>query len=141
MRAQGRGSSAQPPHASKKGKHTPDVQSSGKGVSGSPPQPEVRKAVANAPHHGRGKGLMTYQGLIAPLPLLVKDKGYAVDTAHSIIRDADLDKCLEHETDPLGDSSLHDMMRVYVSISLVPLCRPVPLFNLSLSDIDSSLLN
>ena len=42
---------------------------------------------------------MTSQGPVAPppLPLLVKDKEYVVDIAHSIIRDADLDKCSEHE--------------------------------------------
>nr|POE50120.1 hypothetical protein CFP56_72822 [Quercus suber] len=50
---------------------------------------------------------MTSQGPVAPfpLPLLVKDKEYVMDTTHSIIRDADLDECLKHETDPL-DSSL-----------------------------------
>ena len=42
----------------------------------------------------------------------MKDKEYDVDTARSIIRDAELDECSEHETDPLGDSGLHDMMKV-----------------------------
>ena len=57
---------------------------------------------------------MTSQGPIAPppLPLLVKDKEYIMDTARSIIQDADLDECSEHKTDPLGDFGLHDMMRV-----------------------------
>lgn len=64
---------------------------------------------------------MTSQGPFVPplLPLLVKDKEYAVDTARSIVRDADLDECSEYETDPLGNSSLHDMMRA--SLLICPL--------------------
>ena len=60
--------------------------------------------------------LMTSQGHVVPppLPLLVKDKEYAVDTACSIIRDVDLDECSEHEIDPLGDSGLHDMIKVSI---------------------------
>lgn len=114
LRAQGGGSSAQPTHAFEKRKHTSDLQSLSKGVSGSTIHPEACKVVADAPCHGKGKGLITSQGPVIPpsLPLLVKDKGYAVDIARSIVRDADLDECSEHETDPLGDSSLHDMMRV-----------------------------
>lgn len=42
-------------------------------------------------------------------------KGYGVWSGHSIVQDADLDECLEHETDPLCDSGLFDMMRVYIS--------------------------
>ena len=92
---------------------------------------------------------MTSQGPVAPppLPLLVKDKNYTVDIAHTIIQDVDLDKCSEHETNPLGDSDFNDMVKVCVSIPFVPLCRFVslygliPLFCSSLFDIDSSLLN
>ena len=73
---------------------------------------------ADAPCHGVGKGLMTSYGHVVPppLPLLVKDKEYVVDTACSIVRDADLNECSEHETDPLGDSGLHDMIRVSLFI-------------------------
>ena len=42
-----------------------------------------------------------------------------MDTTRSIVRDADLDKCLEHETNPLGDSGLHDMIRL--SLFICPL--------------------
>ena len=114
MRAQSGGLSAQPIHASKKRKHTSDVQSSSKGVSGSSIRLEACKVVVNASHHGKGKGLMTSQGPIVPppLPLLVKDKGYVVVTARSIVRDADLDECSEYKTDLLGDFGLHDTMRV-----------------------------
>nr|POE61312.1 hypothetical protein CFP56_51614 [Quercus suber] len=85
--------------------------------------PKTCKVVAEAPRHGIGKGLMTSQGLVAPppLPLLVNDKEYVMDTTCSIIRDADLDKCLEHKTDPLGEFSLFDMMRACsISITFIP---------------------
>lgn len=42
----------------------------------------------------------------------MKDKEYAVDIACSIVRDTNLDECFEHEFDPLGESSLHEMMKV-----------------------------
>lgn len=127
LRAQGGGSSALPPHVSKKRKYTSNVQSTGKGASGSSTRPEARDIVVDAPRHGVEKGLMTSQGSIIPppLPLLVKDKEYAVDTARSIVRDADLEECSEHETDPLGDSDLHDIIRV--CFSFVPLYRFVPM--------------
>ena len=62
---------------------------------------------------------MTSQGPVVPplFLLLVKDKGYAVDTAHFIVRDADLYECSKHKTDPLCDSGLHDMMRVSLTYS------------------------
>ena len=66
------------------------------------------------PRHGVGKGFMTSQGHVIPppLPLLVKDREYVMDTASSIVQDADLNECSEHKTDPLGDFGLHDMIRV-----------------------------
>ena len=114
MRAQGRASSVLPPYVSKKRKHASDVQSSCKGGSGSSTHPETHEVIADAPHHRVGKGLMTSQGPATspPLLLLVKYKEYVVDTVRSIVRDADLDEFLEHETDPLVDSGLHGMMRV-----------------------------
>ena len=87
QRAQGGGSSALALHASKKRKYPSNVQSSGKGAGRMSVCLDVQKGAADPPHHGVGKGLMTSQGLAVPppLPLLVKDKGYDVDTAHSII--------------------------------------------------------
>ena len=119
QRAQGGGSSAPAPHASKKRKYPSDVQSSGKGVGGSFVRSDVREGAINPPCHKMGKGLMTSQGPVVPppFPLLVKDKGYAVDTTRSIVRDADLDDCSEHKTDPLCDSGLHDMTRVSLTYS------------------------
>ena len=114
QRAQGGGSSALAPHTSKKRKYPSDVQSSGKGAGRMSVCSDARKGAADPPHHGVGKGLMTSQGLVVPppLPLSMKDKGYDVDTTHSIIQDTDLDECSKHETDPLGVSGLLDMMRV-----------------------------
>ena len=123
LRAQGRGSSIVPPHVSKNRKYPSDLQSSGKSANGPSIRLKARKVASDTPCHGIRKGLITSQGPITPppLPLLVKDKEYAVDTAGSIIRYADLDECLEHETDHSGDSGLFDMMRVcYVSIPFVP---------------------
>ena len=127
LRAQGGGSSALPPHVSKKRKYTSNVQSSSKGASGSSTCPKAHDIVVDALRHGVRKGLMTSQGSIVPPPLLllVKDKEYTVDTARSIVWDADLDECSEHETNPLGDSGLHDMMGV--CFSFVPLYRFVPM--------------
>jgi len=111
-----------PPHVSKKSKYPYDLQSLGKSANGPSIRPKTSKVIANTPRHGIGKGLMTSQGPIAPspLPFSVKDKEYAVDTAHSIVRDTDLDECSEHKTDPLGESSLFDIMRACsISIAFV----------------------
>ena len=114
MRAQGGGSLAQPLHAFKKRKYTPDVPSSGKRVNGLAIRPEAKEVAADVPHHGVEKGLMTSQGRIAPpfLPLLVKDREHTVDTTRSVVLSVDLDECSEYETNPLGDSGLYDMMRI-----------------------------
>lgn len=95
LKAQGGGSSTLPPHVSKKRKYTSNVQSSGKGASRFSTHPEARDIAVDAPRHGVGKGLMTFQGTIVPppLPLLVKDKEYAIDIACSIVWDVDLDEC------------------------------------------------
>lgn len=79
---------------------------------------DVRKGAADPPRYRVGKGLMTSHGPFIPplLPLLVKDKGYAMDTACFIVWDVDLDKCSRHGIDPLGDFGLHDMMRASLLI-------------------------
>ena len=59
LRAQGGGLSAQTPYASKKRKHTPDVQSLGKGANSPSIRPDVREVAADAPHHEVRKGLIT----------------------------------------------------------------------------------
>jgi len=38
-----------------------------------------------------------------------------MDIARSLVQDANLNECSEHETKALGDSSLFDMMRVSCS--------------------------
>nr|POE55035.1 hypothetical protein CFP56_68009 [Quercus suber] len=66
---------------------------------------------------------MTSQGLVAPstvnseivaptlIPLLVRNKHYAVTMVHSLVRDVDLDECSEHEMEPLGDVGLFHLTR------------------------------
>nr|POF23438.1 hypothetical protein CFP56_07350 [Quercus suber] len=95
------------------------LRAQGKGTGGPSICLEVREVAADAPCQRVGKGLMTSQGHVipSPLPLLMKDKEHVVDIARFIVRDADLDECSKHETDPLGDSGLHDMIRVSLFIS------------------------
>ena len=79
---------------------------------------------------------MTSQGPVAPppLPLLVKDKEYAVDTAHSIVQDADLDDCSKLKTDSLGESGPFDMMRACsISIAFFPFLLLLSLLESSIS--------
>ena len=68
LKAQDRGSWAQPSHTSKKRKHAFNVQSSSKGVSGSSIHPKAYEVVIDALRHGKGKGLMTSQCLVFPSP-------------------------------------------------------------------------
>lgn len=114
QRAQGGVSSGPTPHASKKRKYPSDIQSSGKGARRLSICLDVWEGAVDHPRYRVGKGLITSQGLVVPppLPFLVKDKGYALDTAHSILQDADLDEYSKHKIDPLGDSGLHNMMKV-----------------------------
>jgi len=80
--------------------------------------PTSPQGTPNPPRHGMGKGLMMAHGPIInelitlQVPLLVKDKQHAVQTSHSIVKDADLDECSKHETETLRDSGLFDLMRV-----------------------------
>ena len=112
-----------PPYTSKKRKYPFKFKSSRKSATGPSTRSEPHEVVADALRHGIRKGLMTSQGLVAPPPLLllVKDKEYAMDIACSIVQDADLDECSEHETDPLGDSGLFDMIRVCCSTVVLSL--------------------
>ena len=59
IRASGWSLLAQAPHASKNRKHTPDVQSSGKGTSGLSVRSYVWEGAVDPSRHGVGKGLMT----------------------------------------------------------------------------------
>ena len=57
---------------------------------------------------------MTSQGppIHPPIPLLVRSKEFVVDIARSLICDANLNKCLEHEVEAFGDLGLFNMLRV-----------------------------
>ena len=43
---------------------------------------------------------------------MVREKQHTVQMAYSIVKDADIDECSDHETEALGDSGLFDLMRV-----------------------------
>ena len=84
----------------------------------SPPQPK----------YGAGKGLMTTSGPVfqdSDLRLLTH-KDYALEMVESIIRDKDVDPCVEQGTDELGASGLFDLARVcfflcfFVYLSFMP---------------------
>nr|POE91915.1 hypothetical protein CFP56_28028 [Quercus suber] len=62
-------------------------------------QEEIKKAAA----------LRAQVGDHRPSPLMPPRRGSTPLMFNH--RDADMDECLEHKTDPLNDSSLHDIMR------------------------------
>ncbi|XP_050242330.1 NAD-dependent protein deacetylase HST1-like [Quercus robur] len=51
------------------------------------------------------------------------DKSCELSTAFSIVKDPDLDECLEHERDALGDSGLFDLMRIWYAAKEVVIKR------------------
>ena len=70
--------------------------------------------------HGVGKGLMTSLGPVAQGPnrRLLMHKDYAIEMVGSIIRDKDIDLCVEEGTDELGASGLFDLTRVRFPLCL-----------------------
>jgi len=70
--------------------------------------------------HGVGKGLMTSSGPVAQGPncRLLTHKDYAIEMVGSIIRDKDVDPCVEEGTDELGASGLFDLTQVRFPLSL-----------------------
>ena len=76
--------------------------------------------------HGVGKGLMTTSGLVTQGPdrCLLTHKDYAIKMVGSIIRDRDVDPCVELGTDELGASGLFDLARVcfYIYFSYPLIC-------------------
>ena len=65
------------------------------------------------PSHEDGKGLMTETGLVTQgIRCLITHKGYAVEMVESIIKEMDVDLCVEQETEDLGASSLFDLSKV-----------------------------
>ena len=71
--------------------------------------------------HGVGKGLMTTSGSVTQGPdhHLLTHKNYAIEMMGSIIRDRDVDPCVELGTDELGVSGLFDLARVCFYIFLI----------------------
>ena len=65
------------------------------------------------PGHGVGKGLMTSSGPVTEgARLLLTHKGYAVEMVESIIKQTDMDPCVEQEIEDLGASGLFDISKV-----------------------------
>ena len=88
--------------------------------------PSGSQGMPNPPQHWVGKGLMTAHSpvikeSVASPTLLVKDKQNAIQMAYSIVKDPDLDECLEHETNVLGDFGLFDLMRISSLVVLLVL--------------------
>ena len=71
--------------------------------------------------HGVGKGLMTTSGPVTQGPdrHLLTHKDYAIKMVGSIIRDKDVDPCVELGTDELEASSLFDLAQVCFYIFLI----------------------
>uniref|UniRef100_A0A7N2MAW6 Sodium/calcium exchanger membrane region domain-containing protein n=1 Tax=Quercus lobata TaxID=97700 RepID=A0A7N2MAW6_QUELO len=84
---------------------------------------EVKKAASLQLKAGSSQGFndgsqpIINEFVALAVPLLVKDKQHAVQTAYSIVKDLDLEKCSEHKTEALGDFGLFDLIRVIYSKS------------------------
>ena len=78
-------------------------------------QPSPRK-----PNHGAGKGLMTTTGPVTHGSILhlLTHKEYAVEMVESIIKETNLDPCVEQTIEDLGASGLFDLSRVRFSLTL-----------------------
>ena len=80
----------------------------------------LKKADAPKTGHNVNKGLMTSSGLVAQGPdrRLLTHKDYAIKMVGSIIRDKDVDPCVEQGTDKLGASGLFNLARVRFPLRL-----------------------
>ena len=74
------------------------------------------------PSHGADKGLMTMSGPITQgLDCrLLTHKYYAVEVIETIIKDKDMDLCVEQTTEELGASGLFDLIWVCFFLSFFP---------------------
>nr|POF07560.1 hypothetical protein CFP56_47025 [Quercus suber] len=64
--------------------------------------------------HGKGKGLMTANGLNVPplVPLLVKNRDIAMEKVQSLVKNEDLNEFSEHKMEAFGNAGLLALMRV-----------------------------
>ena len=73
-----------------------------------------KKSLPSKPSHGASKGLMTAIGPISlgTVHRLLTHKEHAVEMVESIIKETDLDRCVEQTMEDLEASSLFDLSRV-----------------------------
>ena len=73
-----------------------------------------KKSSPPKPSHRVGKGLMTVTGLVTQgtVRRLLTHKEHVIEMIESIIKETDLDLCVEQMIEELGASSLFDLSRV-----------------------------
>ena len=90
-----------------------------KKVSAAPGDKLPKKSLPPKPSHGADKGLMMTSGPITQGSVhhLRAHKEHAVEVIKSIIKDTDMDPCVEHMTEELGASGLFDLAWVRLFFS------------------------
>ena len=90
-----------------------------KKVSAAPGDKLPKKSLPPKPSHGADKGLMTMSGPITQGSVLCLHayKEHVVEVIKSIIKDTDVDPCVEHMTEELGASGLFDLAWVCLFFS------------------------
>ena len=90
-----------------------------KKVSAAPEDKLPKKSLPPKPSHGADKGLMTTSGPITQGSVLRLRayKEHTVEVIKSIIKDTDVDPCVEHMTEELGASGLFDLAWVRLFFS------------------------
>ena len=90
-----------------------------KKVSAAPGDKPPKKSSPPKPSHGADKGLMMTSGPITQgsVHRLCAHKEHVVKVIKSIIKDTDVDPCVEHMTEELGASGLFDLAWVRLFFS------------------------
>lgn len=83
-----------------------------------------KKSSPSKPSHGAGKGLMMAMGPVTQGTSrhLLTHKGYAVEMVGSIIKETDLNPCVEQETEDLRALGLFDLSKVRSFLKLLLRC-------------------
>ena len=126
-KTKGEGASSSAPEAAGKGasKRKADKKDDcpPKKVSVTPGDKLPKKSLPPKPSHGAGKGVMTTSDpVIQGLDLhLLTPKDYAVEVMEFIIKDKDVDPCVDQEMEELGVSGLFNLARVRFFLSFLSL--------------------
>ena len=82
----------------------------------------LKKPSPPKPSHKAGKGLMMTSGPVTQGPdhHLLTHKDYVVEVIETIIKDKDMDLCVEQTTEELGASGLFDLIWVCFFLSFFP---------------------